>query len=762
MFNIVKKEIEWGGRTLTLETGRIARQANGAVLASYGETSVLCTATAAKEAKEGIDFFPLTVNYQEKTYAAGKIPGGFFKREGRLSEKETLTSRLIDRPIRPMFPENYKNETQIICTVLSYDKENDADILALIGASAALEISEVPFLGPIAGIKVGYNDSGFILNPTIQELPESQLDLTIAGSEDSVLMVESEAHELSEEKMLEAVKFGLDNIQPVIKLLKDFVKEAGKEKWEVAETDYSKTYKALEKKYAKAFNDAYNIKQKQERYSTVGELKQKIKEENLVETEESSNAAELDKVISSLEKDLVRAKVLAGGRIDGRKLDEVRPITSEVNIFPRTHGSALFTRGETQSLGVVTLGSDDDEQMIDSLDGVSKEGFMFHYNFPPYSVGEVGMLRAPGRREIGHGKLAKKAVEYVVPSKEEFPYTIRVVSEITESNGSSSMASVCSSSLALMHAGVPIKQPVSGIAMGLVKEGDKYAVLSDIMGDEDHLGDMDFKVAGTKDGVTALQMDIKIKGLTFAIFEEALKQANAGRLHILGEMAKTLETANQNLNDSAPVMTSLKIKEKYIREVIGQGGKVIKKICEDSGAKISIEDSGEVKICAPDKASADIALGEINDIVAEPEIGQTYEGTVQKITDYGAFVGFMKNASGLIHISEFSDERLNSVADYFAEGDVLNFKVVGRDGDKLRLSYKAINDELPKKKAGAKSSSKPKSAPANDSRKNGGNRSGGKKPHHNNNNKSRKPARDEQSKDDGVDKPKKKKKGFFW
>ena len=692
MFNIVKKEIEWAGRTFTLETGKIARQANGAVVAKYGETVVLCVATAANQPKADIDFFPLTVNYIEKTYAAGKIPGGFFKREGRNSEKETLTSRLIDRPIRPMFPENYKNETQVICTVLSYDKENDADIVSLIGASAALAISEIPFEGPVVASRVGMIDGEFVLNPTVEELTDSSLDLVLAGTEDSVLMVESEAKELTEDQMLDALKFGQEGFKPIVSLINDLVKEAGKDKWEVIDDDDGDDA-TLSDKITQEFKDdfasAYQVTEKLKRQDQISTIKESICTKYLDDTVDNSSV--IEEVIKKLEKSVVRDKVFKDQRIDNRGLSDIRPIVAEINVLPRVHGSALFTRGETQALAVVTLGSSDDEQMIDGLDGNYKERFMLHYNFPPYSVGEVGMLRAPGRREIGHGKLAKRALSSNIPDSEVCPYTIRIVSEITESNGSSSMATVCASSLSLMDAGVPIKKPIAGIAMGLVKEKDQYKILSDIMGDEDHLGDMDFKVAGTEDGINALQMDIKIQGITFEIIKESLKQAKSGRIHILKEMSKAIKSAKKEVNEYVPVMTTMKIAEKKIREVIGQGGKVIKKLCEDTNCKISIEDDGTIRICAPDKNSAEHATEEINNIVLEPEVGKTYTGKVQKITDYGAFVVFLNNHSGLIHISEFADKRITSVTEFVNEGDEITFKVIAREGDRLRLSYKAVN-----------------------------------------------------------------------
>jgi polyribonucleotide nucleotidyltransferase len=746
MFKIVKKELEWGGRKLTIETGRLARQANASVLVTYGETSVLCCVTAERNPKDGIDFFPLTVNYIEKTYSAGKIPGGFFKREGKLSEKETLTSRLIDRPLRPMFDENYKNETQVVCTVLSYDKINDADIPALIGSSAALAISEIPFNDPIAAVKIGYINDEFILNPTFDELLNSRLDLTVAATNDSILMVESEVDNLTSEEMLEALKFAQEGVAPVVNLIKEIVSECGKEKWVFTSNFNEKLYSEIDKKFRSKFEKAFSVKEKLERQSHVNAITSEINESYVNE----DNALEISGYIKKIEKDVVRNMVFNDQRIDGRSLDQVRQIDCQTNLFPRVHGSSLFTRGETQSLAFVTLGSEDDEQMIDALEGTFKERFMLHYNFPPFSVGEVGMLRAPGRREIGHGKLAKKSLNAILPSFEEFPYSIRVVSEILESNGSSSMASVCSASMSLMSAGVPIKEAVSGIAMGLVMDGKKYKILSDIMGDEDHLGDMDFKVAGTKNGITALQMDIKIKGITFEIFANAIKQADAGRQHILSEMNKAVSKPSENLGEYVPIMDIIKIKEDKIREVIGQGGKVIKKICEDSNCKISIEDNGDVKICAPDQKSYNIASDIINSIVEEPEIGKVYDGIVQKITDYGAFIGFLNSSSGLIHISEFSESRINNLSKFIAVGDPLKFKIIGRERDKLRLSYKAVNgningDDLPSDDDNENKNSERKS-------KKDYNRS--------KNNKYKEKEKDNDPKDANTEK--KKKKGFFW
>ena len=690
MFKIINKEIQWGGKTLSLETGKVARQANGSIIVKYGKTTVLCTATAKKTANPDIDFFPLTVNYQEKYYAAGKIPGGFFKREGRSTEKETLISRLIDRPLRPMFHDNFKNETQVMCTVLSYDKENDADIIAMIGASAALAISEIPLLTPIAGARIGYIEDKLVLNPTNQQLAESSLDLVVAGTDDSILMVESQVDEFTEEKMLEALKLAQESFKPVINLINDLVKECGKEKWQVESNFDNELYEKVSNQYSDKILAIYDIKEKQSRQSELEIIRESIKTEYL--DEQSSNLIILEDIIKKLEKKLVRDRIFDNKRIDDRALDQVRPIASEIKALPMVHGSALFTRGETQALAVVTLGAADDEQIIDGLDGNNRDKFMLHYNFPPYSVGEVGMLRGPGRREIGHGKLAKRALIHALPQGDDFPYTVRIVSEVTESNGSSSMATICASSLALMDAGVEIKKPVAGIAMGLVKEGNKYSILSDIMGDEDHLGDMDFKVAGTDSGINALQMDIKIKGITFEIMEKALLQAKQGRLHILKEMAKTISEPSTEFNENVPIFSTMKVAEAKIRQVIGQGGKVIKKLCEDTGCKISIDDSGVIQICAPDKASSDDALAQINAIVEEPEVGKIYDGIVQKVTNYGAFVGFLNNHSGLIHISEFANKRIDSVEEFVSEGDEITFKIIGRDGDKLKLSYKAVNN----------------------------------------------------------------------
>ncbi|HCD49130.1 MAG TPA: polyribonucleotide nucleotidyltransferase, partial [Alphaproteobacteria bacterium] len=649
MFQVFKKEIDWCGKQLTLETGRMARQADGAVLATMGETTVLCTAVAATSAKPGQDFFPLTVNYQEKTFAAGKIPGGFFKREGRPSESETLICRLIDRPIRPLFPKEFKCETQVITTVLSHDMENDPAIVAMLGASAALTISGIPFFGPIGAARVGMINGEYILNPTFAEMEESTLDLILAGTREGVLMVESEASELSEEDMLGAVTFGHDKMQEVIGAIIELAEVAARDPRPLPETPaeaegISKTLSGFSDDLVKA----YGIAEKTSRQAAVGEVK-KAAMEALGEEVDGVLAGGLFK---SLEADIVRGSILkTGTRIDGRDTSTVRPIVAEVGVLPRTHGSALFTRGETQALVVATLGTGQDEQIIDALEGEYRNNFMLHYNFPPYSVGEAGRVGSPGRREIGHGKLAWRAINPIRPSSEEFPYTVRVVSEVTESNGSSSMATVCGTSLAMMDAGVPLPRPVAGIAMGLIKEGDDFAVLSDILGDEDHLGDMDFKVAGTEAGITSLQMDIKITSITRDIMDKALAQAKDGRLHILGEMAKAIGTAREVLADTAPKITTMSIPVDKIRDIIGPGGKIIREICETTGAKIDIEDDGTVKIAASDTASGEAAWKRIHDIVAEPELNHIYNGTVVKTVDFGAFVNFMGARDGLVHIS---------------------------------------------------------------------------------------------------------------
>ena len=692
MFQVFKKEIDWCGKQLTLETGRMARQADGAVLATMGETTVLCTAVAATSAKPGQDFFPLTVNYQEKTFAAGKIPGGFFKREGRPSESETLICRLIDRPIRPLFPKEFKCETQVITTVLSHDMENDPAIVAMLGASAALTISGIPFFGPIGAARVGMINGEYILNPTFAEMEESTLDLILAGTREGVLMVESEASELSEEDMLGAVTFGHDKMQEVIGAIIEMAEVAARDPRPLPETPaeaegISKTLSGFSDDLVKA----YGIAEKTSRQAAVGEVK-KAAMEALGEEVDGVLAGGLFK---SLEADIVRGSILkTGTRIDGRDTSTVRPIVAEVGVLPRTHGSALFTRGETQALVVATLGTGQDEQIIDALEGEYRNNFMLHYNFPPYSVGEAGRVGSPGRREIGHGKLAWRAINPIRPSSEEFPYTVRVVSEVTESNGSSSMATVCGTSLAMMDAGVPLPRPVAGIAMGLIKEGDDFAVLSDILGDEDHLGDMDFKVAGTEAGITSLQMDIKITSITRDIMDKALAQAKDGRLHILGEMAKAIGTAREVLADTAPKITTMSIPVDKIRDIIGPGGKIIREICETTGAKIDIEDDGTVKIAASDTASGEAAWKRIHDIVAEPELNHIYNGTVVKTVDFGAFVNFMGARDGLVHISELQEGRTEKTTDIVKEGDTVKVKVIGFDDrGKIKLSMKRVDQE---------------------------------------------------------------------
>ncbi len=692
MFDIHRVEIDWGGRKLTLETGRMARQADAAVYAQYGETSVLATVVAAKSPKAGIDFFPLTVNYQEKTYAAGKIPGGFFKREGRPSEKETLTSRLIDRPIRPLFVKGFKNETQVIITVLSHDMENDPDIVAMVAASAALTLSGVPFLGPIGAARVGVIGGEFVLNPMIDEMGESALDLVVAGTEDAVMMVESEAKELPEKQMLEAVMFGHSHFQPVIKAIIKLAEKAAKEAWDIQLPDTQK-YAEQVKKIAEAdLRAAFSTKEKQKRHELVDAAHEKVAA-GIEIPDDPSEKVLLEDTFKALKSEIVRGDIVkTGKRIDGRDLKTVRPILSEVHVLPRTHGSALFTRGETQAMVVATLGTGEDEQFVDALEGTRKERFMLHYNFPPYSVGETGRMGSPGRREIGHGKLAWRAVHPIMPGPEEFPYTIRVVSEITESNGSSSMATVCGTSLALMDAGVPLKGPVAGIAMGLIKEGEDFAVLSDILGDEDHLGDMDFKVAGTEQGVTSLQMDIKITGITEEIMRVALDQARDGRMHILGEMAKALGTARAELGEHAPRIETIKIPTDKIREVIGSGGSVIREIVAESGAKIDIDDDGTVKVAAAKRESIEAALKRIKEITSEPEVGQIYKGKVVKIMDFGAFVNFFGAKDGLVHISQLAPGRPATVGEVVKEGQEVYVKLLGFDDrGKTRLSMKIID-----------------------------------------------------------------------
>jgi len=694
MFDIVRKEIDWGGRPLVLETGRIARQADAAVMASLGETAVLCTVVAEKSPRAGLDFFPLTVNYQEKTYAAGKIPGGFFKREARPSEKETLTSRLIDRPIRPLFAKGFRNETQIICTVVSHDLENDPDIVAMVGTSAALTLSGIPFLGPIAGARVGLVDDALVLNPTTEQLQESVLDLVVAGTSQGVLMVESEAQELPEEKMLEAVMFGHRGFMPVIDAIIDMAEECAKEPWDLPDPEPG-TEEAKAKVYElgrAAMEEAYALREKQARQTAIAAAKT----EALAKLEEAgTDPTVAAPFFKDLERDIVRGAILdTSKRIDDRDLETVRPIDCQVGILPRQHGSALFTRGETQAIVVSTLGTSQDEQIVDALDGEYREHFMLHYNFPPYSTGEAKFLRAPGRREIGHGKLAWRAVRPLLPKKDEFPYTIRVVSEITESNGSSSMASVCGASLSMMDAGVPLKRPVAGIAMGLIKEGDRFAVLSDILGDEDHLGDMDFKVAGTEVGVTSLQMDIKITSITEDIMSTALEQAQKGRMHILGEMARALDTARDDVSDFAPRMTTMSIPRDKIREVIGSGGKVIREIVDTTGAKVDIDDDGTIKVSSVDPKASEAAIEWIKGIVAEPEVGAIYTGKVVKIVDFGAFVNFLGSRDGLVHISELAPQRVKTVGDVVEQGDQVKVKVLRVDDrGKVSLSMKSVDQE---------------------------------------------------------------------
>jgi polyribonucleotide nucleotidyltransferase len=708
MFNVIRKELMWGGRKLVLETGRIARQADGAVYVTYGETAVLCTAVGAKAPKPGIDFFPLTVNYQEKAFSAGKIPGGFFKREGRPTEKEVLTSRLIDRPIRPLFHPRFRNETQVVCTVVSHDLENDPDIVAMIGASAALTISGIPFLGPIGAARVGYINGEFVLNPRIADLPETSLDLVVAGTTDGVLMVESEAKELPEDIMLKAVMFGHSSFQPVIQAIIEMAERAAREPRDIptAPADEERAEQRVKEIAEADLRAAYTEVDKSTRVAKIAAAKEKVLATLAPEFEKPDI---LGGVFKHLEKDIVRGWLLdSGKRIDGRDTKTVRPITCEIGVLPRTHGSALFTRGETQALVVTTLGTGEDEQRIDALEGNYHEHFMLHYNFPPYSVGEVGRMGSPGRREIGHGKLAWRALHAVLPAKEAFPYTIRVVSEVTESNGSSSMATVCGSSLSMMDAGVPLPKPVAGIAMGLIKEGERFTVLSDILGDEDHLGDMDFKVAGTEAGITSLQMDIKITSITEEIMRIALGQAKDGRLHILGEMGKAITGARETVSDKAPRITQFSIPKEKIREVIGTGGKVIREICETTGAKIDIEDDGTIKVAAVDSEAAKKAIEWIKGIVAEPEIGVIYTGKVVKVVDFGAFVNFLGARDGLVHISELAPKRVGKVTDVVNEGDQVKVKVLGMDErGKVRLSMKAVDqatgEDISKKNESAES-----------------------------------------------------------
>jgi polyribonucleotide nucleotidyltransferase len=696
MYEIHREELTWAGHKLVLETGRIARQADGAVVATYGETTVLATVVSAKTVKPGTDFFPLTVNYQEKAFAAGRIPGGYFKREGRASEKETLVSRLTDRPIRPLFPDGYRNETQIIATVLSHDLENDPDIVAMVASSAALTLSGVPFMGPIGAARVGFINGKLKINPSLEELENSDLDLVVAGTSDAVLMVESEAKELSEELLLKAVMSGHKAFQPVIEAIIRLAERAAKPPRDLVATDKSAAEAAVRELAEAGLREAYKITAKQQRYSAVDAIKEKVMAA-LIQPSGSSkfSAEEVAEVFHELQAKVVRWNILDSGlRIDGRDVSTVRPIRSEVGVLPRTHGSALFTRGETQALVVATLGTGEDEQFVDSLEGTYKERFLLHYNFPPFSVGETGRLGSPGRREIGHGKLAWRAIHPMLPTAAEFPYTIRVVSEITESNGSSSMATVCGSSLALMDAGVPLKRPTAGIAMGLILEGERYAVLSDILGDEDHLGDMDFKVAGTEEGVTSLQMDIKITGINEEIMRVALEQAREGRLHILREMAKALSGARAELGEFAPRIETFRIPTEKIREVIGTGGKVIREIVEKTGAKVNIEDDGTVKVASSDGNSIRAAINWIKSIASDPEPGQIYDGTVVKVADFGAFVNFFGSKDGLVHISQLAKGRVAKTSDVVKEGDKVKVKLLGFDDrGKVRLSMRLVDQK---------------------------------------------------------------------
>jgi polyribonucleotide nucleotidyltransferase len=697
MFDVHREEIDWGGRKLVLETGKIARQADGAVFATYGESIVLATVVAAKEPKAGVDFLPLTCNYQEKTYAAGRIPGGYFKREGRPTEKETLVSRLIDRPIRPLFADGWRCDTQVIVTTLSHDLENDPDVLAMVAASAALTLSGAPFMGPIGAARVGFINNEFVLNPQVDEMAESQLDLVVAGTKDAVLMVESEAKELSESVMLGAVMFGHRHFQPVIDAIIRLAEKAAKEPREFATNDNSALEKEMLGLVEKELRSAYAIPDKMKRHNAVDAAKAKVIAHFCPEGVEAPAYSKLQVagVFKELEAKIVRWNILdTGTRIDGRDVKTVRPIVSEVGVLPRAHGSALFTRGETQALVVATLGTGEDEQYVDALTGTYKETFLLHYNFPPFSVGETGRIGAPGRREIGHGKLAWRAIRPVLPARDQFPYTIRVVSEITESNGSSSMATVCGSSLALMDAGVPLRSPTAGIAMGLILEDKRFAVLSDILGDEDHLGDMDFKVAGTEKGVTSLQMDIKIAGITEEIMKVALTQAKDGRLHILGEMSKALTSARSELGAHAPRIEMFSIPTDKIREVIGTGGKVIREIVEKTGAKIDIQDDGTVKVASANGDAMKAAINWIKSIASDPEVGQIYEGTVVKVMDFGAFVNFFGAKDGLVHISQLASQRVQKTSDVVKEGDKVKVKLLGFDDrGKVRLSMKVVDQQ---------------------------------------------------------------------
>jgi len=695
MFDITREEIIWGGRPLIIETGKMARQADGAVLVTYGETSVLASVVAERSPKAGIDFFPLTVNYQEKSYAAGKIPGGYFKREGRPTEKETLVSRLIDRPIRPLFVKGFKNETQIIATVVSHDLENDSDIVAMVAVSAALTISGIPFLGPIGAARIGYIEGAYRLNPTLEEMTQSQLDLVVAGTQDAVLMVESEAQELSEEVMLGAVMHGQNAFQEIIQAIIRLAEKCAKPPMDMETTDNTDMQAQITKLIGSELEQAYQQADKTARQEKLAAAHDKLYESLLDENASDDDKIALTSSVKKIESDIVRGAILSGKkRIDGRALADIRPIASEVGVLPRAHGSALFTRGETQALVVATLGTGDDEQFVDALEGVYKSKFLLHYNFPPYSVGETGRVGFTSRRETGHGKLAWRALRPLLPKDNVFPYTLRLVSEITESNGSSSMATVCGASLAMMDAGVPIHKPIAGIAMGLIKEGENFAVLSDILGDEDHLGDMDFKVAGTQDGITALQMDIKITGITEEIMQQALAQAKAGRGHILDEMGKALGSARTQMGEHAPKIETLHVAQDKIRDIIGPGGKVIREIIEQTGAKIDIADDGTVKIASPDAAALSDARGRIHAIIAEPETGQIYDGTVVKIMEFGAFVNFFGQRDGLVHISQLKNERVQRTSDVVREGDKVKVKLVGLDErGKARLSMKSVDQK---------------------------------------------------------------------
>lgn len=694
--NPVKKSFQYGKHTVTIETGRIARQATGAVLVTMDDTSVLCTVVGEKSAVEGQSFFPLSVHYQEKTYAAGKIPGGFLKREGRPSDKETLTSRLIDRPIRPLFPNGFKNEVQVVCTVMSANKSVDPDIAAMIGTSAALAISGIPFDGPIGAARVGFTEAeGYILNPTYTELESSKLDMVVAGTKDAVLMVESEAKELSEDQMLGAVLFAHQEFQAVIQACDALAQEVGKPKWEwQAEPENAELAAAVAAEIKDSLGEAYRITEKAARYERVAELKAQLLEK-LATDDSAFSEADVSGAFAKLEKELVRGRILDGApRIDGRDNRTVRGIQVEVGVLPNAHGSALFTRGETQSIAAATLGSLRDAQIIDGLAGESKDGFMLHYNFPPYSVGEAGRMGGVGRREVGHGRLAKRGIAATMPNEDDFPYAMRVVSEITESNGSSSMASVCAGSLALMDAGVPVSAPVAGIAMGLVKEGDRFAVLTDILGDEDHLGDMDFKVAGTKDGITALQMDIKISGITQQIMDIALQQAQDARLHILGQMNAVLDKPRTELSDSAPSMGTLKIDPDKIRDVIGKGGATIRALTEETGADVDIDDNGNIRVYGPNKEALQQAISRIEGITAEAEVGAVYEGKVERIVDFGAFVNILPGKDGLVHISQIAHERVENVTDYLSEGQMVKVKVMDVDArGRIKLSMKELTEK---------------------------------------------------------------------